>query len=400
MKILSAQISQSALTIVIIVLLSKRTSIEFVGLFGVYSALINSMYQFFKLGIPKIILASASEINVRSYVQLGALLSLSLFTLGGMIAYSVYLADDVYSLGFGVASNLAFFVFLLLYRSLQLIREVYHAFYLKNENIDIYWNSMFYGNITALLVFGTILLFADKPAFGFAGASLSLLIFSLVDYKVIFSKTKDNSKEKVKISYSSLLKVALADFLNSFKTSLPRILIADVLSYSIAGVYTAIQQAVALLEVLNQVFLKQFNRDIVTSIRNGSKQMFFKTAMKIFGLIFLVFSLSFIVCYFFGEILLTIAFSDEYAEYKSVLLWLVAIRALDMIGSLPKFVLIVRNKIFRGVIASVITFAVFIPFMYGAQTITDFFIILFILEIVYISVISNIGFRKIARYHE
>ncbi len=396
MKILSAQISQSALQIVIIVLLSKTTSIEFVGLFGVYSALINSMYQFFKLGIPKIILASASETNVSSYVLLGALLSLVLFTLGGFIAYSVYLSNDVYSLGFGVASNLAFFMFLLLYRSLQLLREVFHAFYLKNEKINIYWYSMFYGNLTALSVFGLILLITDNPTIGFAGVSISLLVFSLVDYKIIFSENRDRFREKVKISYSSLVKVALSDFLNSFKTSLPRILIAEVLSYRVAGVYTAIQQAVALLEVLNQVFLKQFNRDIVTSIRNGSKQLFFRTAIKIVSLIFIVSSLSFIVCYFFGETLLTIAFSEEYAEYKSVLLWLVALRAINMIGSLPKFVLIVRNKILRGVITSVVTSAVFIPFMYAAQTIADFFLILFMLEIVYIAIISNIGLRKIS----
>jgi O-antigen/teichoic acid export membrane protein len=400
MKILSAQISQSALQIVIIVLLSKTTSIEFVGLFGVYSALINLMYQFFKLGIPKIILASPTESNVNSYVLLGALLSLSLFTLGGVIAYSVYLADDVYSLGFGVAKNLVFFIFLLMYRSLQLLREVFHAYYLKSENINIYWNSMFYGNLMALLVFGSIVLFIDNPTIGFAGVSISFLVFSLVDYNIIVTKNRDSSKEKVKISYSSLLKVALSDFINSFKTSLPRILIAEVLSYSVAGVYTAIQQAVALLEVLNQVFLKQFNRDIVTSIRNGSKQLFFKTAIKIGSLIFLVFSVSFIVCSFFGEILLTIAFSEEYAEYKSVLLWLVALRAINMIGSLPKFVLIVRNKILKGVITSVATSAVFIPFMYAAQTIAEFFLVLLTLEIVYITIISNIGMRKIAIQHE
>ena len=89
MKILSAQVSQSALQIITLVLLAKFFGAEVVGLFGVLSALINPCYQLLKLGIPKVILASNDDTNVWPFVQLGLLFAILLVPMGLTLAFVI-----------------------------------------------------------------------------------------------------------------------------------------------------------------------------------------------------------------------------------------------------------------------------------------------------------------------
>lgn len=384
MRILVAQISQSLLQILVIVLLTKTASLEFVGIYGVYSAFINSFYQLFKFGVPKVILASSTESNVRSYVRLGGLLAFCLFVILALIINGLHFVTDYDALGIEDNENLYFFLSILIYRSLQLFREVCHSFYLQNESTMLYWQSMFNGNIGALFAFAVSLYVANSPLYGFAGASIVFVLFSLRDYRKIFLNKSDFLEDESPVKNLALLKIALSDFLNSFKSSLPRILLAEVLSYTIAGVYTAIQQAVALLEILNQAFLKYYNRDIVDSLRLGVKRKFLVTALRIVGLIVITSMGSLIVCYFLGEPLLTFAFNDNYTDYKGVLLLLIVLRSLNMMTSLPKFILIIQNKVSIGIILNIVMLSASVPFLFSASSISVFIVYLITFETLYL----------------
>ena len=175
MRIIVAQISQSALQLIIIVLLTKKTDLEYVGLYAVYSAWINSGYQLFKIGIPKKILATADDQNTKQYLSLGLILSLLLFSFGLFVVSLLFKVE-----------NTLLFVSILIYRSAQMAQEAFNAFFLKENLINDYWNTMFKANLVALFCFGIFIFINKSAASAFIASGLTLLCFILYSYRKVF----------------------------------------------------------------------------------------------------------------------------------------------------------------------------------------------------------------------
>ena len=265
MKILSAQVSQSALQIITLVLLAKFFGAEVVGLFGVLSALINPCYQLLKLGIPKVILASNDDTNVWPFVQLGLLFAILLVPMGLTLAFVIDLFGFSNDSEISNVSQSWFFLALILLKALQLGREVIHSYYLQSSNQAKFWQSMFGGNVCSLIVFAIIICSASSPASPFFGVVAVLVLFTIYDLRELGGSLSITLSTSA-VNWKQLTKVSVSDFLVSLRTSIPRVILAETLSYSLAGIFTGIQQAVALLEILNQALLKLYNRHLVQSI--------------------------------------------------------------------------------------------------------------------------------------
>ena len=133
---------------------------------------------------------------------------------------------------------------------LQLGREVIHSYYLQSSNQAKFWQSMFGGNVCSLIVFAIIICSASSPASPFFGVVAVLVLFTIYDlvslgqpfhYSFDLSCKLEATHESFSFRFSCILKdqYSSSDFgRNSF--------------LFLAGIFTGIQQAVALLEILNQ----------------------------------------------------------------------------------------------------------------------------------------------------
>ena len=394
MRILSAQISQSALQIITLVLLAKFFGAEVVGLYGVMSALINPCYQLLKLGLPKVILASNNETDVWPLVQLGLLSAALLVPTGLSLALAIALFGLSNDFDITSASKLWLFVALLILKALQLGREVIHSLYLQSSNQTLFWRSMFGGNVCSLLVFTAVICSSSSPTSSFFGIVFILTLFTIYDLRQL----RGNFSTSFSISalnWRQLSRVSVSDFLVSLRTSIPRVILAETLSYSLAGIFTGIQQAVALLEILNQALLKFYNRHLVQAIHQQNRTLLVKTITRIVTLMLLTVGVSYVVVLHFGDFLLALAFDETFVAYQDILLLLIALRALNMLASIPKFVLIIRDKVTSGIIIGTITLLIAIPFLHASASLQDFVTILIVSEVIYLCAMETTAFRKV-----
>ena len=111
--------------------------------------------------------------------------------------------------------------------------------------------------------------------------------------------------------------------------------------------------------------------------------------------IFLATGVAYVIVLYTGGFLLEMTFDDTFIPYQDILLLLIVLRALNMLASIPKFVLIIRDKVSQGIITGTITLLIAVPFLYASSSLKEFVIVLIVSELINLCAMETIAFRKV-----
>jgi len=325
------QLSFSALQFFLIFLILKIEGVDALGNYGLISSIINPFQQFFKLGVPKLISTSESIEIRESYFTIGAISSFSFLILGILISF-LFRENKYYYL-----INL-----IIIYKALANFREVNHSVYIRQEMYKKFFSSGFIFNVLVMLSFFIVYKLSNSLESAFSSLVLILIISNILDFRFNFSNYKIASPPLRFIN--TCVKLSVSDAVFSMKSNMPKYLLAKYFDIFYTGVYTAIFQAVSVIEIVNQSVLK-YNYSKLTSKFHVSRLEFFKQIKKIYKQIFVLIVLALIINIVIGKQLIDIFLDPVLVEFHWLLLLLIVSRFFTMLNSIPKTIFILMEKI-------------------------------------------------------
>jgi len=191
-----------------------------------------------------------------------------------------------------------------------------------------------------------------------------------------------------KSDFVPLIKITGTKFLNSFKSSLPRVVGQIVLSLDELGVFTLLQQSVNLLDILNNILMKSNNRQIVNGFFNHKKRIV-KNAIVSYSIpLLVVLVISTIVLYFAGDVILEFVFNEKMSKYSTLLILMVFYKNFSMISSLPKISFIIYNKVQITLSFLIIHALLTSVFLYLSNSLLQLIIVLIFFELLLLVALS------------
>lgn len=362
-----SQISNTGFQIFLILFITKTESLLVVGIYGLILAYVNPIITIFKLGIPQFILSIDDNSNENTYNKVLIFNCLVFIILSFLV--SLFLSHDYKWL----------FLSIVILKAGQMIREALESSYIKNREEKKLYNVIFIGNILSVLFFLIIYYLLNNLSLSILATGIILLTFSALDIFKIFS-SKSALKLK-KIDFVPLIKITGTKFLNSFKSSLPRLAGQIVLSLDELGVLTLLQQSVNLLDVLNNILMKTNNRLIVNGFFNHKKRIVKKAIVLYLIPLLVVLVISSIVLYFAGDDLLGFVFNEKMSKYSTLLIMMVFYKNLSMISSIPKISFIIYNKVQITLSFLIIHTLIISVFLFLSNSLLQLIIVLIFFEL-------------------
>ena len=169
----------------------------------------------------------------------------------------------------------------------------------------------------------------------------------------------------------------ILDGVFTLKSNLPRYILAANFSIDILGVYTALFQAVSVLEIINQSVLKFYYGNLTELFKKQIKK-FKKIENKIYLITTIIILVGIIGIYSLENFLLDTFLSLEFLPYYNILFILIFERYFGMLNSIPKTIFILLDKIQVNIY---ITIIVFVLMFFVLRSITDFTIFNFVISI-------------------
>ena len=264
-------------------------------------------------------------------------------------------------------------------KAMQMIRESFECSYIKNRQENKLFKFIFLGNLLSLLFFIIIYYLFNNLISSLFAAGIILLIFSVFDiFKIINSKLDLKLKKN---DFVPLIKITGTKFLNSFKSSLPRLFGQIVLSFEELGVFTLLQQSVNLLDVLNNILMKSNNRLIVNGFSNHKKSIIIKAVVSYTIPLIVVMVTSIIILFFAGDVILEFVFNEKMSKYNMLLILMLFYKNLSMISSIPKISFIIYNKVQITLSFLIIHSIIISVFLFSSNSLSQLIIVLSFFEL-------------------
>lgn len=362
-----SQISNTGFQLFIILFITKTESLLVVGVYGLILAYINPIITIFKLGISQFILSIDDNSNENAYNKVLIFNCLVFITLSFLVSF--FLNQDYKWLFMAVS----------ILKAMQMIRESFESSYVKNRQENKLFKFIFLGNIFSLLFFIIIYYLLNNLILSLFAAGIILLIFSVFDiFKIINSKLDLKLKKN---DFVPLIKITGTKFLNSFKSSLPRLFGQIVLSFEELGVFTLLQQSVNLLDVLNNILMKSNNRLIVNGFSNHKKSIIIKAVVSYTIPLIVVMVTSIIILFFAGDVILEFMFNEKMSKYNMLLILMLFYKNLSMISSIPKISFIIYNKVQITLSFLIIHSIIISVFLFSSNSLSQLIIVLSFFEL-------------------
>lgn len=333
-----SQMSFALFQFFLVFFILKNEGVETLGVYGLFISVLNPLQQFFKLGIPKLIVTAFEPANQKRYYIM-SFFSMIVFFLIGFIASFFFFQEKYYFL----------FIILLIFRALINFRECQQSLYIRNKLFKNYFKSAFICNILLILLFWlTYIVYSTLIASFFVSCCL-IMIFLMIDIikqqKIVNLKYLDLTKLRgMKEEILKMGKLSIADGIFTLKSNLPRYIIASNFNIAILGIYTAMFQAVSVLEIINQSVLKYYYSNLTEHFKKKSKEVL-RIIKRVYLITTFVVVISLVLNYFIGEFLLETFFGKEFIPYLNILLILIVERYFGMLNSIPKTLFILFDKI-------------------------------------------------------
>lgn len=359
-----SQISFALFQFFLIFFILKNEGVMVLGFYGLFISILNPLQQFFKLGIPKLIV-TAFEFNDQKKYYIISFYSFAIFLLVGMVISLVFISNKYYLL----------FIALLGFRALINFRESQQSIYIRNKLFKNYFQSVFVCNLLLIAFFWISYYYLESLSFSFVICCVIIIAFLIIDifrqqYLVKMKSSDFFLMNNLRERLFRMMKLSVADGVFTLKSNLPRYIIASNFSIDLLGIYTALFQAVSVLEILNQSVLK-FYYGRLTELFKAKSNKFKKIEHKIYLITTTIVVLSIIGNYFLGDFLLELFFGEEFLPYLGVLFILILERYFGMLNSVPKTIFILLDKIQVNIYTTIIVFALM---FISLRSISDFLI--------------------------
>lgn len=317
----------------LLVLLTKRGTVEMVGSFGIAQAvgLPISMLLSLKLQLAQVTDAK-DEFDFGHYYALRIVTSALAALITAIVGFSIYEFDSaviITALGLGY--------------SIMTLREVFLAVLQKYERMDLIAASRIFQGLFSLLLFGCFFWFTKNIVFAILGLIIARTIV-LLSYDIPFSRKllhKNNySKSMVPNWHLNIIRklttttapLGIVALLGTLFTSLPRLFLDKLYGRKDVGYFVAMSSLLVagtlIVAALTQAVSPRLAKYYAENIK-AYKALLLKLVVVAIGLG----ASGILVAVFAGKLILTIIFRPEYAEHNNVLIILAVAGLLLMLFS-------------------------------------------------------------------
>lgn len=311
---LLANISQSAFTWLIMMLIVKIGNQQDLGLYTYVQSIVLPIQLFFTLKLRTI---QNSDINNEfSYYEYNGLrIFMSLFNLVSVVMF-VFAFD---------MEHKAIYIVMALTYSLYILRESYISLVQKINRNDVFFKMNIVSGVISFLMFLVPYIYTEDLVL-----SLFISFFSRVIVYVTFERSISDkflpeltkSIENKSIYFLIFIKaspLAVTAFVSALFNSIPRIFLEKELGINELAIYGALSSLLFFINILVNSFVQSSLPDFA-KLYEKSTNDFIKAFFSITIRLVVTSLLCFVLVYFLGENFLRIVFSPKYASYTSELL--------------------------------------------------------------------------------
>ena len=223
-------------------------------------------------------------------------------------------------------------LFLAISKVLEMKIDIYYGFYQKQSRFDLVGKStILRGFLNLILAFTSYFIFRNLVAVMLSFVISNFAIYCLYDRKAskLIEPSLQNNRKK-NINYKKIyslfilaLPLGISTVIGSLNTNFPRYIIEKELGLYELGIFSALTY----LLVIGNTFLSAISQVVTPKLAYLSSQKSYRSFIKLLALIVLIGTIISLIMitifYFFGEGILTILYTSEYAEYKDILMIIV-----------------------------------------------------------------------------
>ena len=352
----------------LIVTLIARESVSLLGTYGLALAIVSPVQMFCALSLPKLYVTDKNaERHLYTYVLLNSILSIIIIP----ISYLVLLA---------VAANSELVLITMILSVLKAIlnsREFILGVMQRNHQLDQVGKSQIGLALLVSVFFGvTFFVTKDLPKAMSVHLIVVLIYFVFIDINIArqyFGKQTYSHHRKILfqiIKYGSPLGVTA--WLTSVKTNIPKYFLAAFVSREAVGIYTALFQIGAILEVGNQAIVKTITRKLANLYEINNER--FLNIVKLFIVGVLMTSCIVTLCVsMWGSHFLNLMYGKDFSKFGFLLVVVILARMFSMSSAYCKLAQIIQRNVGYQLVVTFLTVLIssgvvyFMVVKYGEQ---------------------------------
>ncbi len=323
------------------------------GLLNVSTALTNTflalaafgMYSF-QVSDLKGKYSNTAYVNSRNITCFAAVLLCAFFVIGVNFFSSAYSFVQIMCIAFMLA-----------FKMIEAKTDAFNAIQQKSGRLDLVGKTYALRGILSLVAFVIGLLITNSMVI----ALLSLVIVNVLIY-FLFTKSiikpfynkEDYNFEEVKHLLIACAPLALYSFFNTASASVPKIMLEQIHGAQMLGIYGSVTAPVLLLQVGAAYLFTPFITHFASDYNVKNKQAFYKTLLKISGVILVLLPLGVIACEVLGEWGIRTFINAELTQYSYLLTPMVICAVLTAMVLFFSMVLTVMRAVKQLIISSVL----------------------------------------------
>ncbi|UOQ95064.1 oligosaccharide flippase family protein [Halobacillus shinanisalinarum] len=313
----------------LLIVLTKLGNQELVGMYTLGLAITAPIMIFSNLQLRAIQATDANNEN-----EFKDFLSLRLFAmLFGLLVCTVIIFYSGYSI------QLCLIIFLIaISKAIEGLNDIVYGFLQKIEDMNKIAISLILRAVLGFVLFSLSFYFTKSLQIAIIGLSLAwLLVLILWDIKKLFKHNINftlhfNFKVLSRLFYVSV-PLGFVSMLGSLNTNLPRYIIENQLSLEALGIFGAISYVLVGASKFTTSINQTVSPRLARYYSNGNKHQFLSLFKKTLSINLVFGLLGFVVVYFWGEEILTIVYSSEYADHYVLFRWIMIVSVLSFITS-------------------------------------------------------------------
>lgn len=312
----------------ILTVLAKLGSSEMVGLYSLGLAVTAPVAMFADLGLREVQATDANN-QYRFGDFLGVRILTSLFVIVSAILLSFFLGDTL--------EIRIVVIFMGLYKAIDSIKDIFMGHLQKHERMDFVAIAIILKGLLTLSVFTLLILISESLIIGISGMIVSLVLTFFVDIGFVNTIVNPGHKSLANlIDFAtpyfdkaiiiplvwSVLPLGLVNLLISLRVNIPRYFLDAHWGLSEFGIYSAlIYIQIAGTQVFHAIGRSTSPR-LAKYYKENKLYAFFRLFLKQVGFSLSAIMLGLLFVWVFGEQVLTLIYTQEYAQYVDMFMWI------------------------------------------------------------------------------
>lgn len=311
-----------------LIVIAKLGSPEMVGIFTLALAIISPIIMLTNLELRGVQVTDAKNIyKFNDYLGLRIVTSLfAMFVLFLILAIASYPINTVLVI-----------LIIFIAKVIESISDVIFGVLQKKEIMNKISLSMIFKGILSLTFLTIMILITNSLVFAALGLTFSWLII-LIFYDIknlrLYESFKPSFNMTVLINVTKLsLPLGIVVMMGSINTNLPRYFIEHYINEESLGYFSAMAYLLIAGNTVINALAQSATPRMAKYFSNGDKKKFIILLLKMSVIGFLVGVMGIFLSWLFGEEILTILYTKEFAKYSDVFVLIMLAGAINYIGS-------------------------------------------------------------------